>query len=264
MSDGSPCCFKSAPENLVSLRMFHSCGFFLFWENKSRYLQGKTDVDQSEKEPDISFPEKQWQLNVFKVAIMVSFPQHGFFFFFNSFNFLEENRRHPPHPLPALNTSTCVGRWGKHTKRNDEQEKSFAGVECPCSPTYRANSDAVKSCPPAEGQLRKGNALPNASFLECGDTFLFQSVLSDRITLITSSKIMSKPNEPTPSRAQIWAKTPITSVLVLTVGASCPTEVCKFSTSVPGPSKCWHTCSCQATCRTASLLCFLTQEYSRL
>lgn len=37
-------------------------------------------MDQSEKEPDISFPEKQWQLNVFKVAIMVSFPQHFFFF----------------------------------------------------------------------------------------------------------------------------------------------------------------------------------------
>lgn len=154
---------------------------------------------------------------------------HSMFLFF-FFSILSTSSRKtdgiPRIPRPALNTSTCVGRWGKHTKRNDEQEKSFAGVECPCSPTYRANSDAVKSCPPAEGQLRKGNALPKASFLECSDTFLFQSVLSDRITVITSSKIMSKPNEPTPSRAQIWAKTPITSVLVLTVGASCPTEVC--------------------------------------
>lgn len=32
------------------------------------------DMDQSEKEPDISFPEKnRWQLNVVTVAIMVSF-----------------------------------------------------------------------------------------------------------------------------------------------------------------------------------------------
>lgn len=126
--------------------------------------------------------------------------------------------------------------------------KRWAGEKlCRCRMPLLSHLESQFRCgqsyTPAEGQLRKGNALPKASFVEYGDTCLFQSVFSGRITIITSSKIMSKPNKPTPSRAQIWAKTPITSILVLKVGASCPTEVCKFSTSVLGPSKSWHTCS---------------------
>lgn len=103
---------SSLPQKIwFSFKCFIAVAFFLFCENKSGYLQGKTDMDQSEKEPDISFPEEQWQLMYLKWRLWFHF--HSTVFFFLKFQFFQpppENRRHPRSPRPAFNTNTRGGR----------------------------------------------------------------------------------------------------------------------------------------------------------